>query len=316
VNCEIYSFGEPLAGFYARDERRLSSTGDFHMTWGGDTSNVAVASAKLGHSAGYITRVGSDAFGRGLIELWTSSGVNIENAIVDEESPTGMYFVSFNGEKHEFDYRRKDAAARKFSPSDAARVSLEGIKILHLSGISQAISRECLEAGFVLMKRAKELGAMVSYDLNYRGKLWSRDLAKAIYLKTICDFADIVSMNDDEAEILNLPENHEEAVRKIMDMGPKTVAFRRGSQGAVLGFDGQILTGKAKRVRVADTVGAGDAFTAAILCCILESQTTDYTLQFALTAAALTCTATGSTDGQPTKKEIRDFLGGNPVTQQ
>ncbi len=173
MSCEIYSFGEPLAGFYAKDQRRLSQIGDFHMTWGGDTSNVAVASARLGRSSGYITRIGNDSFGHGLMELWKSKRVDTTNGIIAPESPTGMYFVSFNGEKHEFAYRRKDAAARKFGPADAEKISFEGVKIFHLSGISQAISRECLEASFVLMKRAKALGAKISYDLNYRGKLWS-----------------------------------------------------------------------------------------------------------------------------------------------
>jgi len=315
VSCEIYSFGEPLAGFYAKDQRRLSQIGDFHMTWGGDTSNVVVASARLGRSSGYITRIGNDSFGRGLMELWESNGVDTTNVIIDEESPTGMYFVSFNGERHEFDYRRKDAAARKFGPADAEKISLEGVKIFHLSGISQAISRECLEASFVLIKRARALGAKISYDLNYRGKLWSSELARAVYLKTITDFADIVSFNEEEMEILSLQGSPVEAVMEVMNMGPGIVAFRRGSQGAILGTNEGIFEGKAKKVKVADTVGAGDAFTASLLCCNLENTGTQETLEFALRATALTCTATGSTEGQPTRKQVMDFSGGNPVTQ-
>ncbi len=102
---------------------------------------------------------------------------------------------------------------------------------------------------------------------------------------------------------------------EVMKMGPTTVALRRGSQGAILGTNEGIFEGEAKKVRVADTVGAGDAFTASLLCCNLENLGTQEALEFALRAAALTCTATGSTEGQPTRKQIMDFSGGNPVIQ-
>lgn len=316
MNCEIYSFGEPLVGFYSKSERSLSQIGDFHMTWGGDTSNVALAAAKLAHSSGYITRLGTDAFGRGLMKLWESNGVDTSNVRLDSENPTGMYFISFNGASHEFSYRRKDAAAAKFGPRDAETVELEGIKILHLSGISQAISRDCLEASFILMKRAKALGAKISYDLNYRNKLWSPELARTVYLNTIQDYADIVSFNEQEKEILCLSETSEEdALKRIIDLGASVVAFRRGSRGAIIGTAEKIVEGTAKKVEVTDTVGAGDAFMAALLCCTLEGATLEKTLQFSLVAAALACTATGSTEGQPTRREVDNFLGGNPVTQ-
>ena len=315
MNPEILSFGEPLAAFYSKDRRSLSRAGEFDMTWGGDTSNVALGISKLGHSSGYITRVGNDAFGEGFIDLWRSNSVDTTNVIVDTNRLTGMYFASFTGEGHEFIYRRKDAAASTYSTEDAETVDLEGVKILHLSGVSQAISRSCLEASFVLMNRAKEQGALISYDLNYRSKLWSKDLAKSVYLSVILDYADIVSLNDEEQEVLDLHGVPENAAMSLLKLGPKIVALRCGIRGAVIATEEKVVKGKAKRVEVADTVGAGDSFTASLLCCFLEACDIDNTLEFALSAAALTCTQIGSTQGQPSKEQVLNFLGANPVTQ-
>ena len=312
---EVLSFGEPLAAFYSKDRRSLSKAGEFDMTWGGDTSNVALGISKLGHTSGYITKVGNDAFGEGFFNLWKSNGVDTTNVIIDSDRLTGMYFASFTGEKHEFIYRRKDAAASTYSVDDASKVDFEGVKILHLSGVSQAISRQCLEASFTLMNRARENGAVISFDLNYRSKLWSRDLAKSIYLSVISNYADIVSLNDDEQEILGMEGNPEDAANSLLELGPKIVALRCGVNGAIIATRKRSVKGKAKKVEVADTVGAGDTFTASLLCCYLEDRDVEDSLQFALSAAALTCTKTGSTEGQPSRKQVLDFLGGNPVTQ-
>ncbi|HNS34909.1 MAG TPA: sugar kinase [Mesotoga sp.] len=312
---EVLSFGEPLAAFYSKDRRSLSEAGEFYMTWGGDTSNVALGISKLGHTSGYITKVGNDAFGEGFLNLWKSNGVDTSSVIIDSDRLTGMYFASFTGEKHEFIYRRKDAAASTYSVDDASKVDFEGIKILHLSGVSQAISRQCLEASFTLMNRARENGAVISFDLNYRSKLWSRDLAKSIYLSVISNYADIVSLNDDEQEILGMEGNPEDAANSLLELGPKIVALRCGVNGAIIATRKRSVKGKAKKVEVADTVGAGDTFTASLLCCYLEDRDVEDSLQFALSAAALTCTKTGSTEGQPSRKQVLDLLGGNPVTQ-
>jgi len=315
VTPEVLCFGEPLAAFYSKGRRSLSKAGEFVMTWGGDTSNVALGISKLGHTSGYITKVGQDSFGEGFLDLWRSSGVDTTNVIVDEDRLTGMYFASFTGDKHEFIYRRKDAAASSYSVDDARDVDFEGVRILHLSGVSQAISRQCLEASLVLMKRARENGAVISFDLNYRGKLWSSELAKSIYLSVISGYADIVSLNDEEQEVLGIKGDPEDAANYLLELGPKVVALRCGVKGAVIATRKKSVKGRAKIVEVADTVGAGDTFTASLLCCYLEDRDLEDSLQFALSAAALTCTKTGSTEGQPSKKQVLDFIGGNPVTQ-
>lgn len=281
MNCEVYCFGEPLAGFYSTSERSLSEIGDFHMTWGGDTSNVALAVKKLGHQSGYITKIGNDFIGMGLLELWKDSGINVENVFVVNNQETGIYFVSFKNGKHEFDYRREGSAASTFSLSDIDKLVINDFRIFHLSGISQAISKSSLESGFELMERFKNNNIIISYDLNFRKKLWNPATARCVYQQVIEKYADIVSFNENEAEILALPSDPTKAVKEVLKAKPKLAVYKRGDKGAVLGIGKQIIEREAYPVKIADTVGAGDTFTAAILVGFIENMEPDEMLKFA-----------------------------------
>ncbi len=308
MNCEVYCFGEPLAGFYATQERSLSEIGDFHMTWGGDTSNVALATKKLGHQSGYITKIGNDFIGKGLLDLWKNAGVNIKNVFVDKNFGTGMYFVSFKDDAHEFDYKRENSAASKFEVSDIENLNLDNLKVFHLSGISQAISKNCLEASFELMKYVKIKKGLISYDLNYRKKLWNPSIARCIYWHVVNDYADIVSFNEQEAEIMGLSSDPVLAVKELLKGNSKIAVYRRGDKGAILGTKDEIFDMEAFKVDIADTVGAGDTFTAAILVGIIEKMDFKEILRFALAAGACTCRKTGSVEGQPYREEVEKLL--------
>ncbi|AKI97762.1 sugar kinase [Kosmotoga pacifica] len=306
---EVYCWGEPLAGFYSKNPNALGKPGEFRMTWGGDTSNVALSVRKLGHSSGYMTKIGNDFVGQGLLKLWKSEGVDVTNVFLDREHSTGMYFVDFdeNGE-HIFYYRRKGSAASTMNKDFCESIQIDEGKIFHLSGISQAISFECLECSFDLIERFKSNGFKISYDLNYREKLWLKKFARNIYRVIIEDYADIVSFNEKEALILDLPDNPFEAVSQVLEFGPEIVAYKLGSKGAVLGMKEEIVAYSAPKVEVKDTVGAGDAFTGAVLVGILEEMSAKDLLKFAISTAALTCKNTGSVEGQPRRNEIKDFI--------
>ena len=305
---EVYCWGEPLAGFYSKNPNALGKPGEFRMTWGGDTSNVALAVKKLGHNSGYITKIGDDFLGQGLFKLWRQEDVDTTNVFIDKEHATGMYFVDFNEKgEHFFYYRRKGSAASTMNKDFCNSVRVDDGKILHLSGISQAISFDCLECSFDLVEKFKSRGFKISYDLNYREKLWSRKIAKNVY-KTTIEFADIVSFNEEEARILGLSQNPLEAVKEALYMGPETVAYKLGSKGAVLGTKEKVVAYSAPQIQVKDTVGAGDAFMGAVIVGIIEKMDEEEILKFAISTAALTCRKTGSVEGQPRRFEVDNFI--------
>ncbi|HOR42684.1 MAG TPA: sugar kinase [Atribacterota bacterium] len=308
---EVMCFGEPLVGFFAnKDCRDLPS---FQMAIGGDTSNVALALTKLGHHTSYTTRLGNDFFAEKIKELWQKDRVDTTYVFEDEHHQTGVYFAIYYSQgDHHFIYKRKGSASANYTVEDAQKVPLEGLKVFHLSGISQVISQSCLEASFVFMKKCKQLNVLVSYDLNYRSLLCSKEYFKNIAFYTIKNLADLVSLNLSEAAVLGFNGKPERIVKKIREIGPKVVALKLGKNGCVIGSSEGIKYGKPFKIgSVVDTTGAGDSFTASVIVGILEQMGLDDMVRFTNAVASKVCTSIGSTTGQPTREEINNFLTKN-----
>jgi 2-dehydro-3-deoxygluconokinase len=303
---DLVCFGEPLVGIYPTH----SDTPDLcRLVFGGDTSNVALAAARLGLKVGYLTAIGSDAYGERFLRLWQERGVDTSMVSIDPYRSTGLYVLSFGrtSQDHRFGYYRSGSAASaiRFETLPVAK-ALE-TRILHLSGISQAISPLMLDASFRLMAAAKERGVTVSYDVNYRNALWGPDAAGAVACRTIHGFADIVSANTEELSILGLPQDSQELLDSVgREIG--LLSLRRGSAGAQVCLHGSDATASPYRVDVVDTVGAGDAFDAALILSYLRGWDAQQSVQFAAGVAALTCTGVGPTERHPTESEATIFM--------
>ncbi len=310
-NGRVMCFGEPLIGFFTKND--FHSLPSFQMAIGGDTSNVALGVSKLGHKASFTTRLGNDFFALKIMDAWLKEDIDTRYVFRENNFQTGIYFSIYDTQgDNEFVYKRKDSASTRYSVEDAKRVTLENLTLFHLSGISQAISTSCLEASFFFMNRCKELNIQISYDLNYRSPLWSKEHFNSIALYTIKNFADIVSLNLKEAEVLGLQGSPEHIVTQILTMGPKIVALKMGKDGCVISSPDGIKYGKPFKVGNAmETTGAGDSFTAAVIVGILEQMRLDYLVCFANAVASKVCGAIGSTIGQPTREEIDKFLAQN-----
>ncbi len=131
---DILCIGEPLLEFNEQQP------GQYVRSIGGDVSNVAVAVARQDGQAGMLTRMGQDSFADEILQLWESEGIDTSRIIRDEEAHTGIYFISHGPSGHVFDYRRAGSASSRLKPSDLKKEHFQNVKILHLSGISLAIS--------------------------------------------------------------------------------------------------------------------------------------------------------------------------------
>ena len=305
---EVACFGEPLIGFYG-EEKLGPAVWPFKMVIGGDTSNVALAIAKLGHQVAYLTRLGDDFLGKYIWQAWQEAGVKTDNVIIDQAYSTGVYFALFDSNKeHQFAYKRKDSAAANYSIEDARNVSLKGIKLFYLSGISQAISQKALEASFFLLKQCQKAGIKIGYDLNYRSPLWSKDFYNSVAWQTIRKYANLVTLNIEEAKILGLAGQPEQIVEDILKCGPEIVALKLGAKGSFMGTADSITYCEPCQTEVIDTVGAGDAFTAATIVGMLEELGPKDLQRFANAVAAKVCASVGSTSGQPKREEINRLM--------
>ena len=153
--------------------------------FGGDTSNAAIAAARQGAAAGYVTALGQDHFGDSFIDLWRREGIDCAGVARRADGHTGVYFVTHDSSGHQFHFLRTGSAASRMTAADLPRDYLAGARILHISGISQAISTAARAAGFAAIDTVKAAGGRVSYDTNLRLKLWplARALSLALWLR-------------------------------------------------------------------------------------------------------------------------------------
>ncbi|MFI6086015.1 sugar kinase [Streptomyces sp. NPDC051217] len=257
---------------------RLADVPAFTRTIGGAESNVACALASAGHRVKWISRVGPDGFGDHLVEAIGAYGVDTSGVRRDTEGrPTGIYFRTATDRSttaHEVAYYRAGSAASAMSPATMGRGDLWSGRVLHLSGITAALSDDCL----ALMRELAERRAgrpLLSFDVNHRPALWrdgSGPRSASRVLLGLARGADLVFVGDDEAaQLWDL--RGPEAIREALPE-PAILVVKAGADGATAfvrdGETDTVTSVPALAVDVVAPVGAGDAFAAGFLSATLR----------------------------------------------
>lgn len=302
--------GEPMYEFAER------SGGGWVGGFGGDVSNVAVALARQGARAAVATRLGADAFGDELIALWRREGVSAEAAARDPERPTGVYFIRQKADGHHFEYRRAGSAASAMSPETLPREALEACRVLHVSGISQAISARCEAAVAEAIRIVKAAGGLVSFDPNLRLKLWPLERARAAIHGAMAS-ADIALPGLDDARMLTGLDGAEEIARFYLDLGPSIVALTLGAEGALVATrDGAMLRIPPRPTVALDASGAGDCFDGAFLAEWLRTGDPEAAGRYAVTAASLSVEGVGAAAPIPRADAVRKAMAAQETGAQ
>ncbi|WTL46341.1 sugar kinase [Streptomyces sp. NBC_01497] len=266
---EVVCVGESMVTFVPSRPGRLADVPSFARGIGGAESNVACALAAAGHRSAWVSRVGADGFGDHLVEAIGAYGVDTSAVRRDTERPTGIYFRTANDRAttaHEVAYYRAGSAASAMSPANMPLGLLDDCRVLHLSGITAALSPDCLALLETLTAR-RPGRPLVSFDVNHRPRLW-RDAAGARVLLDLARGADLVFVGEDEAaEAWDV--RGAEAIRAALPE-PATLIVKRGAAGATLFTGGTSVTAPALSVDVVAPVGAGDAFAAGVLSATLR----------------------------------------------
>jgi 2-dehydro-3-deoxygluconokinase len=279
---DVVCLGESMVTFLPTRAGRLADVPSFVRGIGGAESNVACALAAAGHRTRWVGRVGADGFGEHLVEAIGAYGVDTAAVVRDPSRPTGVYFRTSTDratDAHEVLYYRAGSAASAMSPATVPYDALWSGRVLHLSGITAALSPQCLALMRDLTVR-REDRPLVSFDVNHRPGLWS-DPEAARVLLDLARGADIVFVGEDEAEDawgLRGPD----AVRAALP-DPAVLVVKRGAAGAVAFTRGAlpgsgpapagtdtVVHAPAPRVTVTAPVGAGDAFAAGFLAATLR----------------------------------------------
>jgi 2-dehydro-3-deoxygluconokinase len=301
---DLVALGEAMVEF---NQAQPDDPRTYLQGFGGDTSNTAIAAARLGVHAGYATRVGDDAFGRWLLELWRRENVDTRGVATVADAPTGVYFVSHGPRGHEFSYLRAGSAASRLAPDNLPRDVVRDARILHLSAISQAISASAADACDAAVALVREAGGRISYDTNLRLKLWPLPRARAT-IRAMFAATHWVLPSLDDAKLLFDDERPDAIVDLCHAWGAPLVALKLGAEGCLVsdGRERRRLAGF--RVASVDATGAGDCFDGAFIARMLAGDDPFSAARYANAAAALATTGYGAVAPLPNDVAVRALL--------
>jgi len=304
LHIDILALGEPMVEFNQTGE----GAGRLYLQgFGGDTSNAAIAAARQGARAGYVSAVGDDVYGRMLRELWRREGVDDGTVRTDPQAFTAVYFVTHAADGHHFSFFRQGSAASRMTPADLPREQIAAARVLHLSGISAAISSSACDTCFAAVETARAAGVLVSFDTNLRLKLWPVARARAV-MRELIALSDICLPSLDDVQAISGLEDPDALVDFCHGLGAARVALKLGAQGALVSDGVQRWRLPPHRCQPVDATGAGDTFGGALLARIVAGDALPDAARYAVVAAALSTQGYGAVEPIPRAEAVREGL--------
>ncbi|MNX21820.1 5-dehydro-2-deoxygluconokinase [compost metagenome] len=338
---EVLSVGEVLIDWVSPERgATLNSAETFHPAPGGAPANVAVGLSRLGVKAGFAGKLSRDAWGERLLGLLRAEGIDTRGVIRDDEADTRMAYVLLDeaGERHLAAFS-KQAADQRLTASEVDGFPLEGVKILYMSSMMQA-QRPSQEAFRRMVARAKEAGALLVYDPNYRSVLWTdppgaearrtesqeakprgSEARAAEALEEACRQADLIKLGTEELAFLSGTRDLRDGMRQIWErFDPALLVVTDGPMGSFWKNSASEGHVQAIAVPTLDPTGAGDGFVAGLLAGLLEEgadpatvrwlpqETMEPLLRRANGVGALVATKLGAMTALPTRQELDAWL--------
>ena len=278
----------------------LADSRELRLDIAGAEANLCIGLSRLGATARFISRVGQDPFGQLIRRILEGEGVDVTALATDREAPTGVFFREHlpDGQRRVYYYRRASAAAR-LAPEDLHPEQFAGARVVHLTGITPALSPSCAAACQRAIELARQVGAAVSFDPNYRPRLWPAAEARQA-LRPLLAQADIVLMGHEDAQAIFGAQDEAQALQQAADLGARIVVLKKAERGAAALAGGQRLEAPAYPVeRVVDPVGAGDGFDAGVLAGWLRGWSLEDSLRLGARVGAAAVTVMGDYEGYP-----------------
>lgn len=313
----VVTLGEVLLRLSPPNRNRLVDSRTLEVNYGGSEANVAVALSQYGVETALVTKLPEHELGDAAIHTLRGFGVDVSH-VVRGGDRLGVYYLengySIRPSKVIYDRKHSSIAQARIDEFDLDEI-FAGRDLFHVSGITLGISESSFQLAKACMEKAKETGLKVSFDFNYRSKLWSLEEATKKFEQVLeyvdivfaghLDFTNILGIKVDERFAKNdIQDYYENLYRKVHVRYPFTFiassirsvesASRNRYQGLI--FDGKdIYASQAYTVDIVDRVGTGDAFTAGFIYSYLTGQDEQYKVEFATASAALKHTISGDT---------------------
>ncbi|USX18888.1 sugar kinase [Oxalobacteraceae bacterium OTU3REALA1] len=273
---DVVTVGEAMALMIAREPGPLEAVREFERATAGAELNVAVGLSRLGFKVGYLSRLGQDSLGRHLRAFMEAEGLDLRHLRMDDDSATGFMLkqMAEDGADPQVEYFRRGSAASRLSPLDMPEQGsdFQRARVLHLTGISPALSAGCRELVLAMARQARVDGRLVCFDPNLRPRLWRSQAEMIATVNALASQADVVMPGLAEGRLLTGRQDAAGIAAYYLERGASRVVVKLGPEGAYAAdADGRADTVPGCPVRaVVDTVGAGDGFAVGVISALLD----------------------------------------------
>lgn len=313
---DVTALGELLIDFTPCG-KSASDMRIFEQNPGGAPANVLCALANLGLKTEFIGKVGKDMHGEFLKDTLTQKDVGTIGLIEDPSVFTTLAFVSLSEDgNRSFSFARKPGADTCLSSSELNKALLQNTKIFHFGSLSLT-DEPVRTATYDAVRIAKESGALISYDPNYRALLWDTKEHAIEMMRSMLDFVDVMKISDEETNLLTSHSDPVLASQELIDRGIPCVVVTLGKDGALLRTKNILVKASVKPCKAVDTTGAGDSFWGGFLFKLLKSRkkladitqedATEF-LTFANAVATLCVQKRGAIPAMPTLDQVNQIL--------
>jgi 2-dehydro-3-deoxygluconokinase len=303
--ADIVTFGETMIRMAPPNFQRLEQTSSLDVSVGGAELNVATALSRLGLKVAWVSRLTDNPLGWMIRDKAREQGVDTSHIIWTKDDRVGIYFVEYGASPRSSSvlYDRKNSAISRIKPGELNwEEILHGAKWFHTSGITPALSPGAAQVTTDALKTAKKAGARVSYDLNYRARLWTEAEARKCQ-EPLMEYIDVLfSTEEDTRKVLGISaENYREVARKLTEKFNfevvcitirEDLSVLRNRWTAIAYSSGKIYEDKTYEVELVDRVGAGDSFSGGFIYGFLTGDV-EKGLKYAIAYSALKHTTPG-----------------------
>lgn len=312
---DVVTLGETMALMKADHPGPLAHVGSMSLGMGGAESNFAIALRRLDTAVTWVGRLGADSLGDLIYRELAAEEISVL-APRDPDAPTGLMIKERRTQDaQKVWYYRAGSAGSRLHPGDVPGALIRQAKVLHVTGITPALSASAADAVEYAVHCAREAGVLVSFDLNYRANLWPPEKAGPV-LRSLASRADLVFAGTEEAALAVGPaEDPLELAARFEALGISQVVIKLGASGCAALVEGRSYLQPAVPITAVDTVGAGDAFAAGYVAELLAGADVEQRLLTAVRTGAFACLVPGDWEGMPRRSELGLLDEAEPVSR-
>ncbi|MGB8000009.1 MAG: sugar kinase [Anaerobacillus sp.] len=309
-SLDVVTLGETMVLFSTPDQLSLEYAHQVTKQIAGAESNVAIALARLGVQAGWISKLGEDPFGRYIHKFIRGEGVDTSEVLFTGEAPTAVFFKEkVSAENVNVYYYRKNSAASLLMESDLNEEYLTSARFLHVTGITPALSETCKRAVLRAIRLAKSNGVTIVFDPNIRFKLWENHEEARDVLLEIASLSDYLLPGIDEATFLTGENDYVKAAEALLTRDDQTVIMKLGAEGAY--YTSKLESGEVSGnpvKQVVDPIGAGDGFAAGVISGLVDGCPVREAVERGNAVGSFVVQMNGDVEGLPTREQLEQFI--------